>query len=351
MGMINVVYLYSRLQPSVITIINELVKMQNINVYVFYWDNSAYSAYKPPEIDNVKYFKKSDYDNSTLYKNVANLNPHILYVSGWMDKTYLSVCKNLRRKCKIPIIAGSDTKWMGGKQWINVIISPWLQRKCFSHIQVAGVWQYEYARRLGFSKNQILMHNLSADVALFNKVDIESKADNYPKRFIYSGSLIPLKGLRFLVEAWKKIKNKNGWELMLIGNGPEKDHLLIEDDIKIIDFSSQDQLCYHLQNSGCFILPSLREQWGVVLHEAASAGLPILASDICGAVPYFVLNNYNGITFRPGSAEQIKMTLEKIINASEDDLLEMAYNSRKLSIKITPEIVARTLLSVLQDKK
>jgi len=345
--MIDIVYLYSRLQPSVITIIKELVKMQNINVYVFYWDKKSLTPYSPPEIEHVKYFKRSDYDNRTLYKNIVDLNPDILYVSGWMDKTYLSVCRKLRAKYKIPIVAGSDTKWIGGKQWLNVVISPFIHRKCFSHIQVAGIWQYEYARRLGFSRNQILMHNLSADVPLFNKVDVGSKANNYPKQFIYIGSFIPIKGLRFLIEAWKEIGNKNGWELTLIGNGPEAEKLSWENDIKIIDFSSQEQLCHHLQNSGCFILPSLKEQWSIVLHEAASAGLPILASDICGAVPYFVLNNYNGITFRPGSAEQIKIALEKIINAAESDLLAMAYNSRKLSFRITPEIVARTLLSVL----
>ena len=150
-----------------------------------------------------------------------------------------------------------------------------------------------------------------------------------------------------MAEAWEKITDKKKWKLTLIGNGPDKEELLRQNDIEIIDFLQQERLCYQLQNAGCFVLPSLEEPWAVVLHEVASAGLPILASDICGAVPYFVLNNYNGITFRPGSAEQIKIALEKIINATESDLLAMAHNSRKLSFRITPEIVARTLLSVL----
>ena len=346
--MVNIVYLYTRLQPSVITIIKELVAMQNINVYVFYWDKNAHTPDEPPKIDNVKYFKRSNYNYRTLYQNITSLNPQILYVAGTMDKIYLLICMKLRKKFKIPIIAGSDSQWRGGKQWLNVMISPLLHKKCFSHIQVAGIWQYEYARRLGFSRNQILMHNLSADVSLFNKVDIESKFIKYPKRFIYVGRFIPIKGLKSLIEAWGEIEKKNGWKLTLIGNGTEKEELLRQTDIEIIDFLSQEQLCYHLQNAGCFILPSLWEPWAVVLHEAASAGLPILASDVCGAVPYFVINNYNGITFQPGKTKQIKIALEKIINTEEANLLEMSRNSRKLSQKIFPEIVAKTFLGVLK---
>jgi len=344
---VNIVFLYTRLQPSVITLIKELVK-QNSNVTVFYWDKNAHMIHDPPEIDNVKFFKKSNYNNRTLYQDVIRLVPHVLYVSGWMDRTYLSICKKLRKNFKTPIVVGSDTQWRGGSQWFNVIVSPLLHKKCFSHIQIAGIWQYEYARRLGFSKNQILMHNLSADVSLFSKINIKIKAYNYPKRFIYIGRLIPIKGLKSLISAWGKIENKNKWKLTLVGDGPEKEELLGQDDIEIVDFLTQEQLCVHLQNAGCFIFPSLWEPWAVVLHEAASAGLPILASNVCGAVPYFLINNYNGIIFQSGDIEQIKRAIEQIVNTTESNLLEMSQNSRKLSQRITPEIVAKTLLSVLK---
>ena len=36
---------------------------------------------------------------------------------------------------------------------------------------MSGIWQYEYARKLGFDTNHILMHNLSADVSTFMSVD------------------------------------------------------------------------------------------------------------------------------------------------------------------------------------
>jgi glycosyltransferase involved in cell wall biosynthesis len=176
------------------------------------------------------------------------------------------------------------------------------------------------------------MHNLSADISLFNKVNIEVKINAYPKKIVYIGRFSTEKGLKYLLQAWEQIENKKGWILTLIGNGPEKETIVQRKDIEVLDFMSQELLVEQLNNAGCFILPSVFEPCALVLHEAAAAGLPILASDTCGAVPYFVLNGFNGVTFRSGNIEQIKIAIKKIVFAKESDLLEMSYNSRILDI-------------------
>jgi glycosyltransferase involved in cell wall biosynthesis len=298
----------------------------------------------------VYYYNRSQFKNAKeLYQMTEKIEPALIYTSGWMDKIYMAVCKKIRKTRSIPVIAGSDTKWRGGKQWLNVMAAPFLHKKCFSHIHAAGIWQYEYARRLGFSPQHILMHNLSGDVAIFHNVDIHYKKKEYPRRLLYIGRFSPVKGLNYLIDAWNSIIDKKSWILTLIGNGPEKESLIKNKDVEVLDFMSQEKLAYYMQNSGCFILPSIREPWAVVLHEAAAGGLPILASNICGTVPYFVINNYNGFTFAPGNSDKIKIAIEEIINSSTDRLLSMSYRSRKLSERITPEIVAETMLSVIQE--
>jgi glycosyltransferase involved in cell wall biosynthesis len=346
---INLVFLYAALQPYVIIVFRELVKQKNINIHVVHWDKNNLTPYIPPLIENVFYYGRSRFKNTKeLYQLVEKLKPEMVYISGWMDKTYMLVSRKMRKTMSIPIIAASDSQWHGGKQWLNIIISPFFHQKCFSHLQISGIWQYEYARRLGFSPQHILMHNYSADVKAFHAVDIHSKKIEYPKRLLYIGRFAPVKGLKYLIDAWNSIVDRKSWVLTLIGNGPEKDSLVKNKDIEDIDFMPQEELVHYMQNSGCFILPSIKEPWAVVLHEAAAGGLPILASNICGAVPYFVINNYNGFTFAPGNSFEIKSSIEAIINSNTDTLIEMSYNSRKLSERITPEIVSKTFLGVIR---
>ena len=41
------------------------------------------------------------------------------------------------------------------------------------------------------------------------------------------------------------------------------------------------------------------EPWGVVIHEAAAAGLPIIASHLCGATTAYVRDGVNGFIISP----------------------------------------------------
>lgn len=87
---------------------------------------------------------------------------------------------------------------------------------------------------------------------------------------------------------------------MLIGNGPDYAKLKGYPDVEIKDFMPQEELAEELEKAGAFILPSVTEPWALVIHEAACAGLPILASDCCGAVSCFVKDGENGFLFKPG---------------------------------------------------
>ena len=222
------------------------------------------------------------------------------------------------------------------------------QRCWFSHIFVAGEWQVKYARKLGFCPNRILMHNFSANVALFNQIDINSKEKEYPKRLLYVGRFSPEKGLVGLLKAWQSVLDRKGWLLTLVGNGPERARLIGYPDVEILNFMDQQDLLKVMENSGAFILPSVFEPWALVIHEAACAGLPILASNCCGAVASFVREGENGYLFFPGNIPAIRSTIEKLINQPDADLLRMGRHSRILGGQITPERVADTLLTILE---
>jgi glycosyltransferase involved in cell wall biosynthesis len=342
----TILYLYAELQPYVIIVLRELAK--DAAVHVVHWDKRRLTPYEPPEIENVRYYPRSRFHGvNDLVRFALEIEPAIVYTSGWMDKTYLLACCCLRKRLGIPVVAGSDTQWRGGKQHLNVLASPFLHRRAFSHIQISGVRQQEYARRLGFDNQHILLHNYSADVEKFFQIDLREKARAYPKRFLFIGRFAAVKGLRFLIEAWERVADKKGWTLTLIGNGPEKERLAGREGVELLDFMDQESLREEMRTSGCFILPSVSEPWGVALHEAAAAGLPILASNVCGAAPHLVIDGYNGWTFAPGSAAGIKQAMEKVIGSDTGTLITMSERSRVLSRRITPETVSAVFLSVV----
>lgn len=343
----NILFLYSEVMPYNIPVFKSLVS-KGYEVHVIRWDMKKLSPYEPSgEIDGVTFYKRSNFKGlQTLYKKIESISPLIIYTSGWMDKLYCIAAWKYRKHHHIPVIAGSDTQWKGGKQWINVLLSPFCHKRWFTHILIGGIWQYEYARRLGFSKNEILMHVYSADVSTFLQVDIQSKKLNYPKNLLFIGRFAKEKGLNYLLEAWNSITDHKEWILTLVNGGGD---LSFKPSINVVvkNFLSQDKLVDEMQNAGAFILPSVFEPWALVLHEASAAGLPILSSDQCGAVPYFVLHKYNGYIFESKSVEAIRKSLLNLFNMSGKELIQMSNRSRSLSYRIDPDIVASSILSVI----
>jgi glycosyltransferase involved in cell wall biosynthesis len=53
------------------------------------------------------------------------------------------------------------------------------------------------------------------------------------------------------------------------------------------------------------LLPSEHEPWGVVVAEAAAAGMAIVASDVVGAAPELVRDHRNGYRFSSGDCPSL----------------------------------------------
>lgn len=345
----NILILYSELQPYNIPVIKYLVA-SGYEVHIVKWDKKKLTPYQAPFITGVTYYNRSAYNAFQLYQLAEKICPSVIYVVGWMDKGYTRVTKQMKKKFATPVVAGCDTQWVGGRQWLNVLFSRFRHQKWYSHILVAGMRQYEYAHRLGFEPGKILSPMYSADVMLFEQVDIEIKTTAYPKQLLYVGRLAKEKNVLALLQAWRSISDHKGWNLRIVGDGPLKAELLEQsissENISFRPFVNQPELIKEMQASGCFILPSIFEPWALVIHEAASAGLPILCTNACGASDQFVISSYNGFIFSH-SVDEIKVGIERLFNLKVSELIQFSENSRALSKRISPEIVASAILSTI----
>ena len=350
----KIVFLYSELATYFLACIEELLNDSSIEVHIVRWPVNKEAPFHFSFSNNLKIYNRNDYPTSQqLGDLVASIAPSIIYVSGWTDKNYLAVCKKYKKL--IPVIVGFDNQWKGTlKQRIATLISPYKILNHFSHCWVPGELQKKYALRLGFKKENILSGFYCCDFNLFHNQylsNIESKKAKFPHRFIYVGRYVEHKGVNDLWNAFTRLHNEisTDWELLCLGTGDVIPNP--HPKIKHFGFVQPDDLPKYLENSGVFILPSHFEPWGVVVHEFASAGFPIICSDEVGARTTFVQDDNNGYIYKAGDTHQLKTALKKIIATSDTGLIEMGKRSVEKAKQITPEIWANTLYALLKTNK
>lgn len=352
----KILYLYSELMGYQIPVFKEYINRFNAEVHVVHWDHKKMTPYEPEAYEGIHYYHRSAFGKKELKSFVLELNPDITYVSGWMDKGYLYAIRKLR-KLEKPVVTGFDDIWFSTlKQRLASLIFPFFKKTFYSHAWVAGPYQFEYAKRLGFAANEIIFNCLTADISLFNEVyedTLEVKQEKYPHKFLYVGRFEKIKGTDLLAKAWKNLKEKGvtkDWDLTLIGNGTLEEELRkYEDIISIKGFLSPEKLAEEIKAYGCFVLPSRAEAWSLVIHEFAAGGYPILCSNICGAAPVFVIENYNGFTFNVNDIPDLESKMLKIINSSDKELIEISQRSHQMGQKINPTVAASSFMSVLNN--
>lgn len=330
--------------------IRELAERGN-EVHVVHWNHKKLTPYKAPELPNVFMYNRSELSVEQIKKLAKNIAPGVTVVSGWMDRGYMSVAKQLRLE-GLPVVVGFDDQWHGTlKQWLAIILG-WVGyfSRFYSHAWVAGLYQFEYARRLGFEKKNIVYDLYCADLSLFNRAykdSIDKKINHYPHRFLFVGRFEPIKGLDVLVQAWQELgAQKGNWELHLIGNGTLKTAFESTAGVVIKDFMQPNRLMQEVGSAGCFILPSRGEPWGVVVHEFAAAGLPLVVSDIVGAASTFLISGLNGYSFKANDPQSLATRMRQMISMTDQELHAMAVSSHVLSQRITQVTSAANLLAI-----
>jgi glycosyltransferase involved in cell wall biosynthesis len=351
----KILYLYTEIMGYNLPILERLVSHYDATVEVVRWNQNKLTPFVPTPIPGVTYHDRTSFNDSQLLKFATELKPALVYISGWQDRGYLPVVAKLKEQGSV-IVTGMDSQWTGAlRQQIVAKWIHWLKKdRCFNYAWVPGPLQYEFARRIGFKKTEILCNLLSGNSDVFAqaaKVQSLDKQVGYPKRFLYVGRFASSKGLDILIEAYKlyKLKYKGDWTLTCVGNGPLDQTLASQPDIQVEAFSSQEELVQQARQAGAFILPSRYEPWGVVVHEFATAGLPLLLSEHVGARPQFLIDGLNGYTFYQDSAQDLARKMHQLSSSSSEALLKMGQVSASLAQRVTPDIAAASFVSALQS--
>jgi len=348
----KIVFLYTEIAAYFLACIEKLALDPTVEIVVIRWPLNQEAPFRFNFSSSITFKERNSFESDEkLFEYVSVINPSIIYSSGWVDKGYLKICKVYKNR--IPVIVGFDNQWTGSlKQQVARIVSPFKILNHFSHCWVPGKLQEEYAMRLGFKKGNILTGFYSCDFDFFYAQYIankESKLKQFPKRFIYVGRYYEFKGIQDLWKAFVALQEDapNDWELWCIGAGDIEP--IIHPKIKHFGFVQPKDLPSFLKETGVFVLPSHFEPWGVVVHEFATAGFPVICSNEVGARTAFVENDYNGYIYKSKDITALKRALKKITNSTDADLFIMGNRSVNKAKQITPEKWAKQLDLLLHE--
>jgi glycosyltransferase involved in cell wall biosynthesis len=258
---------------------------------------------------------------------LRDLHPDVVVVSGW--STFSSqAALGWARAHRVPYVLLVESHDLGPRSgWRRAVkgaVVPRLLRGAAS-VLVVGTAARESVVARGADSERVRV--------FANTIDVErwiERANNLPRRHddrtsvVFSvGRLVPEKAFDILAQACAEA----GVDLMLAGDGPERDRL--QEFGTILGDIPEEELARRYVEADVFALLSRHEPWGVVVNEAAASGLPLVLSDRVGAAHDLLLDGENGFLVPPDDAGRAAAALGRL--AGDPELRRsMGARSREL---------------------
>jgi len=183
------------------------------------------------------------------------------------------------------------------------------------------------------------------------------RSTEHPRKGIdvlFVGRLLEQKGVFDLIEAFAGVAERSSCRLTFVGDGPaatrleQRVHELgLAGRVTFCGYLEGDELAVMYRTADVLVLPSWSEGFPTVITEAMFAGLPIVTTEVGGAIDHLVEGEH-ALFVRPHDVRMLSAALLKI---SEDAGLRAAMgkaNQERVRI-FAPERVGRQYLTVLGE--
>jgi len=269
--------------------------------------------------------------NLSIITELVLNKPHVLILSTYTDPTTW-LAYFVAKLLKIPLIYWTE----GIKEPQSILgkISRPLRAlfvKKSGSIIVPGRLSKNYVISLGADPEKVFI----APNAIDNKLFVETSGkyvahtDQLKAQLgfkdkvliLYVGQLIERKGVKYLLNAYAKIKKEyTNVALLILGSGPSESNLRkLAISIELRDFrifpsgSSLKKLIMLYSVSDIFVLPTIEDIWGFVINEAMICGLPVVSTRSSQAALEMVHSGENGYVIEAGDSEELYVALKNLI--------------------------------------
>jgi glycosyltransferase involved in cell wall biosynthesis len=316
----------------------------------------------------ISWGKKSDFSNvgvsipwpKGLSRAIRHIHPDIIIAEGFFQFTPWALWYSITRHIPL-IIAYEKTahterycpRWRRlYRKIVNRFVDAYI---------VNGSLTKEYLQTMGVPSQRIFTGAMSADSAgLVNRLKLmtENEKEKFREEvlsekgglnFLFVGRLIGLKGLDHLLDAWKDyVAIYKDDHLTIVGDGPKFQEYLQRakdlSNVHLMGKTDYEEVYKYYAIADVFVIPTLEDNWSLVVPEAMACGLPIACSIYNGCYPELVHKGENGTLFDPLLQSSILQALTYFHVADPKRMGEVSKNIEK---EYSPENVSSNILNAV----
>ena len=276
-------------------------------------------------------------------RELDRFDPDIVLLGGWNQPAFWTGLRWARSRGR-PVVLWVESTLHDERS--GSLVLERLKRRAVaaaSGFLVPGKAALEYVESLGVSPERIVIAPNAVDLSIFS-LDIDRRRRE-DCTFLYVGRLAPEKGLDVLLRAFEDVPGR----LLIAGSGPQEAELRSQTNgrVKLLGQLEREQLPQLYASADCFVLPSRSEPWGMVLNEAAAAGLPLVASEAAGAGYDLIDDGVNGYRVPVDDAPALAGALRKVA-ADPEWRTSAGERSRELTAGYTGDTWAAAVADLVR---
>ena len=296
-----------------------------------------------------------------LWRRLSELKPRVVLVPGYYTLPGVAAALWARLHGRSSVLMTESTAFDHQRQAGREFVKRALLRLLFNWAVTGGKAHVRYLDQLGFPKNRITgcydvvdNETIQAGTAMYRQR--ASQAAPQKPCFLFVGRLAEEKNVEALLRSWLCYRENGGsWPLVLAGDGPMAETVrsmaaasVFASDVRFPGLCSAKELLPLYAEAGCFVLPSTREPWGLVVNEAMAAGLPVLVSNRCGCCEDLLIEGENGYSFGSDDEEALTRLLHTMEGMPAGQRGLMGVRSGEIIAGFTPLGFGRAVASIVR---
>lgn len=325
----------------------------------------------PPELPVVTLMPDSDWKSAgnwklarKLWRALGDIQPNTVLIPGYYTLPALAAAAWAKMHGRRSVLMTESTAFDHLRTGWREKLKSLLILTMFDWAVTGGAPHRRYLSQLGFPSDRVVGCYDVVDNGFFNTQatrlrSTHDKPAGLPEQyFLYVGRLSREKNVDGLLDAWRGYRSAGGtWGLVLVGSGAAEGELRraasesgFGSDVHFAGHKGVSELPSYYARAGCFVLPSMREPWGLVVNEALASSLPVIVSSRCGCAEDLVHSGANGFVFDPHDGTQLEVVLRRIQDASAEERAQMGECSWQIIQRFSPALFGEQIAKIHAER-